>query len=142
MYFCWNQALRNVDEDARLCYLLIHMLLLKPQDFKSRVQEFVKEVCIMGTDSLNAAGLHRGVFTLNRELKDLIVSFIVYFTEFSWTLAPKQLAWQAHGFPQSQSISRHINLMSFVTQIFIGFKKKIIIFWREKKWFVQENIEM
>lgn len=36
-------ALRNVDEDARLCYLLIHMLLLKPQDFKSRVQEFVKE---------------------------------------------------------------------------------------------------
>ena len=39
-----GQALRNVDEDARLCYLLIHMLLLKPQDFKSRVQEFVKEV--------------------------------------------------------------------------------------------------
>ncbi|KAK3090128.1 hypothetical protein FSP39_009382 [Pinctada imbricata] len=37
-------ALRNFDEtEARLCFLIIHMLLLKPQDFKMRVQEFVRE---------------------------------------------------------------------------------------------------
>ncbi|KAJ8305857.1 hypothetical protein KUTeg_016402 [Tegillarca granosa] len=37
-------ALRNLDEnEARLCYLIIHMLLLKPSEFKSRVQDFVKE---------------------------------------------------------------------------------------------------
>lgn len=37
-------ALRNFDEnEARLCYLIIHMLLLKPAEFKTRIHDFVRE---------------------------------------------------------------------------------------------------
>lgn len=37
-------ALRNFDEnEARLCYLITHMLLLKPNEFKTRVHDFVRE---------------------------------------------------------------------------------------------------
>lgn len=59
-----------MDEDARLCYLLIHMLLLKPQDFKSRVQEFVKEVTMESRQLMNLKNSHpRNVHKREKDIK-------------------------------------------------------------------------
>ena len=42
------QALRSLEgNEAQVCFFIIQILLLKPSDFRSRVQEFVEEVSAM-----------------------------------------------------------------------------------------------
>ena len=39
------QSLRSLEgNEAQVCFLIIQLLLLKPNDFRNRVSEFVKEV--------------------------------------------------------------------------------------------------
>lgn len=44
MLFCSLKAMRSHEgNEAQVCYFIIQLLLLKPNDFRNRVSDFVKE---------------------------------------------------------------------------------------------------
>lgn len=44
-FFCF-QALRSHEgNEAQVCFFIIQLLLLKPNEFRTRVNAFIREVC-------------------------------------------------------------------------------------------------
>ena len=42
------QALRSLEgNEAQVCLFIIQLLLLKPMEFRTRVHDFIKEVCLI-----------------------------------------------------------------------------------------------
>ena len=45
IFFCF-QALRSHEgNEAQVCFFIIQLLLLKPNEFRTRVNAFIREVC-------------------------------------------------------------------------------------------------